>query len=293
MPSRPVAAATGLAAAACNFGPSHASLGMRFLAPLGALARSVLDVVAPPGCLACGSSDAPGVADDLADVVGPADDAAELALCARCAALVPPLWTGACPRCAGRLGPGADAAACADCERLRPRFSAAVAAAPYAGFVGELVRRTKYGADPLLAVPLAALLRRSLRGAAAARDIDVVVPVPPHAGRSAERGFHLADLLADAAADAVRARARDDWLVRVGDPVPQASLPRGERLRAARGTVALRRPRLPWASGPDPAGRRVLVVDDVLTTGATADACARTLLAAGAAAVNVAVVARA
>jgi len=82
------------------------------------------------------------------------------------------------------------------------------------------------------------------------------------------------------------------WLVRVGDPVPQAALARTERRRAARGTVALGSPRWPWRA-PRVAGRRVLVVDDVLTTGATANECARVLVDAGAECVRVAVCARA
>jgi predicted amidophosphoribosyltransferase len=222
----------------------------------------------------------------------------EFSLCARCRRLVPPPRLGPCPVCAAALGPGADPSVCRDCERLRPRFVATVAAAPYAGFVGELVRRAKYGHDPLLAVPLADLLRSALRGSPVAAGIDAVLAVPPHPGRAAERGFHLADLLASSAAEEVRAPLRLDWLVRVGDPVPQAALPRTERRQAARGTVALRathaawaRPR--WTRPPDPSGCRVLVVDDVLTTGATVNECARVLLAAGAKEVRVAVATRA
>lgn len=243
----------------------------------------MLDLVAPPSCLACG-----------------ADEMGDLSLCARCRRMVPPLTEGRCEMCAAALGPGADTSprsgACDDCEKLRPRFTAAVAAAPYAGFVGELIRRAKYGRDPLLAVPLAELLRRALRGSPVRDGVSVVLPVPASPRRAAERGFHLADLLAAAAAAELGVACRSDWLVRVGDPMPQAALPRTERRTAARGTVATRPPariRAPWTTAPSPAGLRVLVVDDVLTTGATLQECARVLHAAGAAEVRVAVAARA
>lgn len=252
---------------------------MRLADSFRQFAGAAMDLVAPPACLACG-----------------AGEMGDLALCERCRRLVRALPPGACGICAAMLGPGAEQGLCRDCDRLRPKFVATAAAAPYAGFVGELIRRAKYGRDPLLAVPLATLLRRALSGSAAARGASVVVPVPAHAGRAAERGFHLADLLAAAVGEELRLPVRDDWLVRVGDPAPQAALPRTERRLAARGTVGLRAPRrlrLPWPRRTGPCGERVLIVDDVLTTGATVNECARVLLAAGAMDVRVVVAARA
>lgn len=207
-----------------------------------------------------------------------------------------------CRRCAGALGPGADPAACDDCARLRPKFTRTVAAARYAGLVGELIRRAKYGRDPLLAVPLADLMRRAVRAGDSLRDadgaslVDIVLAAPANPRHARERAFHLADLIAESVAADLRVRCRTDWFVRVGNPEPQAALPRTERRKAARGTVALRRARRfepTWKSAPAPRGLRVLVVDDVLTTGATVNECARVLLAAGAAEVRVAVVSRA
>jgi predicted amidophosphoribosyltransferase len=238
-------------------------------------AGAALDLVAPRVCLACdaGRQEAHG-------------------LCIRCRRLVRPPPRDPCPRCAAPLGPGLVAAVCSSCAELRPRFAAAAAAAVYPGLAGELIRRAKYGRDPLLAVPLGGLLADALAGWPGRAGLTAVVPVPPSRARVRERGFHLADLVAERAADALGLTLRLRWLERVGDPLPQAALPRTERRRAARGTVRVAAPTWPLRA-PRVTGERVLLVDDVLTTGATANECARVLRAAGAAEVRVAVCARA
>jgi predicted amidophosphoribosyltransferase len=238
-------------------------------------AGAALDLVAPRVCLACD-----------------AGRQAAHGLCADCLRLVRPAPRDPCPRCAAALGPGLVAAVCTACAELRPRFGAAVAAAVYPGLAGELIRRAKYGRDPLLAVPLGGLLAAALERWPGRAGLTAVVPVPATRARLRERGFHLADLVAERLADELRVPLRLRWLERVGDPLPQAALPRTERRRAARGTVRLAAPAWPFRA-PRVAGESALLVDDVLTTGATANECARVLRAAGAASVRVAVCARA
>lgn len=223
-------------------------------------------------------------------------------LCPPCDAGFRPPAEWPCPRCAAPLGPGVVAAACRDCVELRPRFAAALAGAPYAGLPGELLRRAKYGGDVLLLEPLARRLVALAREDSACREAHVVVPVPGVPARVRRRGFHAATLLAGRLGAALGRPVRTTLLERVGDPPPQASLPRTERRTAARGTVRVAPPtwweRALARFGRAPERERlrgavVLLVDDVLTTGATADACARVLLHAGAAEVRVAVALRA
>jgi predicted amidophosphoribosyltransferase len=236
---------------------------------------AALDLVAPKTCLACGGGRQVAVG-----------------LCGACLRHVPRPPSAPCRRCAAPLGPGIDGDACTACRALRPRFTCAVAAGPYAGFLGELVRRAKYGRDPLLAVPLRELLVEAVRAWPDAAGLTAVAATPSTKSRARERGFHLADLLAERLADELRLPLVGARLERVGDPVPQAALPRTKRRLAARGTVALTTPRAAWFA-PRVAGEVVLVVDDVLTTGATMNECARVLLAGGAAEVRAAVCARA
>ena len=134
-----------------------------------------------------------------------------------------------------------------------------------------------------MAAPLAALLAE--RGAAAAASVDAVVPVPLHPARLAERGFNQAEVLA---APCARAWARPlvtGALVRTRPTRPQTELDAAERGANVAGAFAVRRPAAL-------AGLRVLLIDDVLTTGATARAAAPALREVGAAAVGVLVVAR-
>lgn len=193
-----------------------------------------------------------------------------------------------CPRCALRL-PSA-AAPCADCARRAPAFGRTVCIADYGFPWDRLVAGFKFHGRAELATALAdrlvERLQAELRGGTLALP-QLVVPVPLHAARLAERGYNQAWELARACAAALSLPARDDLLQRALPTAPQAGLTRGERLdnlRAAFFVDGTRRPLLD--------GRTVALVDDVMTTGATAEQCARALLRAGASDVQVWVLAR-
>jgi ComF family protein len=159
-----------------------------------------------------------------------------------------------------------------------------VFAAAYAGTARELVHRFKYRADFAAGRFLARLLAQRV-GRAFPGGVDLIVPVPLHRRRLAGRGFNQAALLARELSRLLAVPADVAALAR-GRPTRElAGLRPDERARELHGAFRARRP------VPDGAGR-VLVVDDVLTTGATAEGCCRALKAAGARWVGVAVAAR-
>lgn len=191
-----------------------------------------------------------------------------------------------CRRCAL----GVAAALCGECLREPPPFERAVCAVDYAfpwdGLISGFKFHDRTELAPLLALHLELALRQSAVAAGEAAP-DLVLPMPLHAARLAERGYNQAWEIARRLAAAFSRPAEADLLQRPLAGSAQASLSRTERLAHLRGAFMVdprRRALL--------AGRRVALVDDVLTTGATAREACATLLRAGAASVQVWVVAR-
>lgn len=156
--------------------------------------------------------------------------------------------------------------------QISSAISHAQAIGPYEGALRSVIHALKYEGRRSLARPLAALMRE--RCGLALDGADAVVPVPLHASRRRERGFNQAlDLARRLGLPVVNA------VTRVRATESQITLPAAERHRNIRDAFAPAR--LPWISGAVD-GRTVVLVDDVSTTGATLDECARVLKAIGA-----------
>ena len=241
----------------------------------------------PPRCPACGEpagETAAATASPLAGLV-----------CDRCAGEVQPVSSPLCVQCGmmfkSRQGPDH---LCQDCMTRPRRFARARAAGVYHKSLMALVLALKYRGKTRVAEPLGRWLFETFVDHWTAGEIDRIVPVPLHASRFRSRGFNQAYLLIRHWPD--MARERDGgglpWqvargvLVRHRPTASQTGLDRRARARNVRGAFAVSRPEAVT-------GRRILLVDDVMTTGATVDACARVLRTAGAERVDVLTLARA
>jgi ComF family protein len=231
-----------------------------------AWALAALDLVFPALCPVCGATLAAGRRDPL---------------CGACWAAVPRIGAPCCARCGAPVVTG-EAGTCGPCAAAPPAWDWARAGAEYAGVIREAIHALKFEGRRALARPLAAVVLAQW-GTAVGADVTGLVPVPLTPARERERGFNQAALLAEALAVALQVPVRPRWLRRVRATAPQSDLGAAERQANVQGA---------FGAAAATAGRHVVVVDDVLTTGATAAACARALRAAGAVRVGVLTVAR-
>lgn len=187
-----------------------------------------------------------------------------------------------CPRCGQTVGPnvpGCGDEGCGACPGTFPRFARVHRLGPYTGPIRRAVRELKYRRRDTLVGYLCGLLGRLIERDG--EDVRLVLPVPMYWSRRLLRGQDHSRRLAGALASHLGLVLGDD-LVRKRDTPPQVHLPRSRRLQNVRGAFDVRNP-----AAVD--GESVLLVDDVTTTGATADEAARTLLRAGASRVELAV----
>jgi ComF family protein len=174
---------------------------------------------------------------------------------------------------------------CANCREMELHFSAARSAVVARGAALDVIHRYKYQRALWFEPFLAGLLLREAAPALRGQHWDLIVPVPLHPLKQREREFNQAERLAVQLGAAANIRVNKKLLRRVVFTSTQTRLTRQQRAANMRGAFAMR-------NGALLDGERVILVDDVFTTGATTSACAQALLAAGAADVCVWTVAR-
>ncbi len=191
-----------------------------------------------------------------------------------------------CPVCGGVLPPegAADGGLCGDCRDNPPPFYRAAPAAVFQGFLAETVRALKYRGRIELAGVLGWVAAEVNWPASFPDEFDLLIPVPLHPSRLRSRGFNQAALIGRGLAG--RGPLASDLLVKTRKTRPQVELGGRDRKENVRGAFALKEPERVR-------GKTILLVDDVVTTGATVRECAWALKRAGAGRVFVRSVARA
>jgi ComF family protein len=194
-------------------------------------------------------------------------------------------WLGepCCVRCGLPFdyGSAGDPVECAACLADPPRFERLRAAVAYGEVARKVALKLKYGGRPGVAETLARFMARHLPPVDAGEPPRLLVPVPLHRWRIWKRGYNQAALIAAALSRRTGIEAGLDMLQRVKATPPLKAMNRRERALAVSGAFRVRE-----GDKAALAGRRIILVDDVFTSGATGDACIRALKRAGAAEVE-------
>jgi ComF family protein len=230
-----------------------------------------LDLLLPPRCAAC---------DNQVQAQGE--------LCAECFSRTQFVTAPFCVRCGVPFASAGQAGAnglCPACQVRAPIFREARAALRYDDQARRLILPLKHGDRVELAAILAPMMARA--GATLLQRADVLVPVPLHRRRLFERNYNQAAVLAYAVSRLAHVPVSPDTLVRTRRTAPLDDKSPEQRAAEVAGSFQVRASRQARVSG-----RTILLIDDVMTSGATSNACAAALLNAGAAAVDVLVAAR-
>ena len=235
--------------------------------PLKRLALTVLEFFLPRLCLFCGVA------------VG---EKANMAVCPECEGQIHWAASPLC-LCCGQVFASREGVdrLCCPCQKEPPPFDRALAAAVYDGPPATAIKRFKFGRQ-LAYLPVLQHWLKQPWCQELLHEADLLVPVPLHSRRLKARGFNQALLLAQAFPERPLAR---EVIVRVRHTVPQIGLNPKERRENVRGAFVVPHPQ-------QVNGKRILLLDDLYTTGATAKECARVLRQAGARQVDVLTVAR-
>lgn len=206
----------------------------------------------------------------------------ETPFCQDCTSGMSAMPDGCCSRCAlPFVSRNSSSHLCESCSRFQPSFLAVHAAGIYEGQLRKAVHRFKYENCHYLDRPLGIMLREALVDT---DPPDLIVPVPLHRTKLRERTYNQSLLLAKEIGQRSAVPVSRTLLKRVRNTPQQQGLSALERAKNLRNAFICQEKL---------SGERILLVDDVMTTGATATTCSRVLVAAGASEVNVAVVARA
>jgi ComF family protein len=232
--------------------------------------HEILDVILPPSCHICHSF---------------IPNAGKLHICPTCRDRLPLVSSPLCTICGIPFTGTGDDHRCGACLTHPPHFDTARAHFLYEGAIRDLIHSFKYNQRTQLRYPLALLTLEGVSGFLPDHDPHLIVPVPLHRSRLRQRGFNQAVLLGRVLSRQLSLPMLTDALARTRSTEPQIELSAAERRLNVKGAFTVNMP-------DQVAGKRVLLLDDVMTTGSTMDECAKELKRAGADMVIAATIAR-
>jgi ComF family protein len=233
--------------------------------------RVLFDFFFPPKCPLCGEN----------PEIPPGEDP-----CPACLSRIKYFSSPRCPRCGiSFVSPSQSDHLCSECLTEERYFTKARAVCLYEGPIVEAISRFKYGGVTRLARPLGSFLVGYRDPEFPFSDLDLILPVPLHPARLRQRGFNQSLLLARYFSRKHSIRLDFTALQRSRPTPPQTQLSGSQRQTNVRGAFQVRRPEVV-------SEKRILLIDDVFTTGATVRECAKVLLGAGAKQVDVLTLAR-
>ena len=238
--------------------------------------HTTLDLVIPPICALCRS--------DLGD------EDRWLGLCHNCRTLFTRSAERYCARCGNQYSPQQQAITternrcCENCNQTSFVFSNVFTLGPYQSYLRTAVLQTKHPQGYPLAVALGRLLAQTQKKDIEIFHPDMVIAIPMHWWRRFQRGANGPDAIADSVAKYLGLPKANRWIIRSRHTDKQVTLPQTQRTRNLKNAFQLQKKRV--------SGKRILLIDDVMTTGATCNEVARVFRSHGACDVAVAVVAR-
>jgi ComF family protein len=234
--------------------------------------RSLIDFFFPPRCPSCG------------ETIGESEP---YPICSSCFGQIKMIFHPMCPRCG--IGFATDVGEdhfCSDCLQDCGHFTKARSLAHYEGLMADLISRFKYRGSARLAAPLSHLLAEYTDGDFSFCNYSLIMPVPLHPRRLRQRGYNQSLLLARTVSRKHSIPLDYTSLRRIRPTQPQTELSGPQRQKNVHGAFAVRKKEAV-------AEKTILLIDDVFTTGATVEECARALLKSGSKRVDVLTLVRA
>ncbi len=234
--------------------------------------NSAIDLVYPRICFSCDES----IKEEM-----------EIYICGKCRKKINLRHQDRCFRCATAIGlfSVVSKRGCVMCENMKLYFDGVYSVMSYEGVIRNLLHKFKYGKSESLLVPLGNILVENVKNCDFLRDIDVVIPVPLFWKQQIKRGFNQSEMFARRLSAHLSINISHRNLVRVRNTETQTHLSHDERIYNVTGAFSVRKRQ-------KIAGKKILLIDDVMTTGVTASECSSVLKKSGADSVYVITLAR-